>query len=130
MAESIDIGISNVSLTNGTMLGSMLLNRSSIVSYYQGVVSDWGYCVDTVGKLECCLVLSVSEWINGSGCDDFKIRIKMHRRRTQNNFTYVSPCVKYMIFLLNFVFWVSKRKLMKSGLYYGFAVIVIVSICS
>lgn len=32
--------------------------------------------------------------------------LKMRPRRS-NNFTYVSPCVKYMIFFLNFIFWVS-----------------------
>lgn len=31
----------------------------------------------------------------------------MYNRRRTNNFTYVSSCVKYMIFLLNFIFWVS-----------------------
>lgn len=31
--------------------------------------------------------------------------VAMNRRRV-SNFTYVSPCVKYMIFLLNFLFWV------------------------
>ncbi|VVC92998.1 unnamed protein product [Leptidea sinapis] len=30
----------------------------------------------------------------------------MHRRRAPN-FTYVSGCVKYMIFVLNFIFWYS-----------------------
>lgn len=34
----------------------------------------------------------------------------MNRRRV-NNFTYVSPCVKYMIFLLNFLFWVRKTQI-------------------
>lgn len=32
----------------------------------------------------------------------------MNNRRRTNNFTYVSSCVKYMIFTLNFVFWVSE----------------------
>lgn len=30
-----------------------------------------------------------------------------YRRQPSSNFTYVSPCVKYLIFLLNFIFWVS-----------------------
>lgn len=30
----------------------------------------------------------------------------MHNRRRMHNFTYVSSCVKYMIFLLNFIIWV------------------------
>lgn len=33
------------------------------------------------------------------------------------NFTYVSSCVKYMIFLLNFVFWLFGGLLMGIGLY-------------
>lgn len=37
-------------------------------------------------------------------------QIRMHRRRGPN-FTYVSGCVKYMIFVLNFIFWVSKMLL-------------------
>jgi hypothetical protein len=32
------------------------------------------------------------------------------RRGVSRNFTYVSPCGKYMIFLLNFLFWVSQRR--------------------
>lgn len=35
--------------------------------------------------------------------------IEMINRRRTNNFTYVSSCVKYMIFTLNFVFWVSEH---------------------
>lgn len=30
-----------------------------------------------------------------------------YRRQPSSNFTYVSPCVKYLIFLLNFIFWVN-----------------------
>ncbi|XP_071441020.1 tetraspanin-33-like [Hetaerina americana] len=41
----------------------------------------------------------------------------MNRRRTPNNFTYVSPCVKYMIFLLNFIFWLFGGLLIGVGLY-------------
>lgn len=41
----------------------------------------------------------------------------MNRRRTPNNFTYVSPCVKYMIFLLNFAFWLFGGLLIGIGLY-------------
>ncbi|XP_049808057.1 tetraspanin-33-like [Schistocerca nitens] len=41
----------------------------------------------------------------------------MHRRRTRNNFTYVSSCVKYMIFLLNFIFWLFGGLLIGVGLY-------------
>ncbi|XP_023724583.1 tetraspanin-33-like [Cryptotermes secundus] len=41
----------------------------------------------------------------------------MHRRRTPNNFTYVSSCVKYMIFLLNFIFWLFGGLLIGVGLY-------------
>lgn len=40
----------------------------------------------------------------------------MHRRRPRN-FTYVSSCVKYMIFLLNFVFWLFGGLLIGVGLY-------------
>ncbi|XP_044743099.1 tetraspanin-33-like [Chrysoperla carnea] len=40
----------------------------------------------------------------------------MNRRRT-NNFTYVSSCVKYMIFLLNFIFWLFGGLLIGIGLY-------------
>ncbi|KAG8227186.1 hypothetical protein J437_LFUL003392 [Ladona fulva] len=42
---------------------------------------------------------------------------KMNRRRTANNFTHVSPCVKYMIFLLNFIFWLFGGLLIGVGLY-------------
>ncbi|CAH0395305.1 unnamed protein product [Bemisia tabaci] len=42
----------------------------------------------------------------------------MHsRRRAPNNFTYISPCVKYMIFLLNFIFWLFGGLLIGIGLY-------------
>ncbi|EEB16709.1 tetraspanin-14, putative [Pediculus humanus corporis] len=41
----------------------------------------------------------------------------MSRRRRRNSFTYVSPCVKYMIFLLNFVFWLLGGLLIGVGLY-------------
>ncbi|OWR43377.1 putative tetraspanin, partial [Danaus plexippus plexippus] len=40
----------------------------------------------------------------------------MHRRRGPN-FTYVSGCVKYMIFVLNFVFWLFGGLLIGVGLY-------------
>ncbi|XP_026473385.1 tetraspanin-33-like [Ctenocephalides felis] len=40
----------------------------------------------------------------------------MNRRRT-NNFTYVSSCVKYMIFQLNFIFWLFGGLLIGVGLY-------------
>ncbi|XP_059621235.1 tetraspanin-33-like [Phlebotomus argentipes] len=40
----------------------------------------------------------------------------MHRR-ISNNFTYVSSCVKYMIFLLNFVFWLFGGLLIGVGFY-------------
>ncbi|KAK6622281.1 hypothetical protein RUM43_012616 [Polyplax serrata] len=39
-----------------------------------------------------------------------------HRRR-RNSFTYVSPCVKYMIFLLNFIFWLLGGLLIGVGFY-------------
>lgn len=41
----------------------------------------------------------------------------MHRRRTPNNYTYVSSCVKYLIFLLNFIFWLFGGLLIGVGLY-------------
>ncbi|EFN83645.1 Tetraspanin-33 [Harpegnathos saltator] len=41
----------------------------------------------------------------------------MHNRRRSNNFTYVSSCVKYMIFMLNFVFWLFGGLLIGVGLY-------------
>uniref|UniRef100_A0A1B6F8X5 Tetraspanin n=2 Tax=Proconiini TaxID=565685 RepID=A0A1B6F8X5_9HEMI len=41
----------------------------------------------------------------------------MNRRRTPNNFTYVSPCVKYMIFILNFAFWLFGGLLIGIGTY-------------
>ncbi|XP_028170430.1 tetraspanin-33-like isoform X2 [Ostrinia furnacalis] len=40
----------------------------------------------------------------------------MHRRRGPN-FTYVSGCVKYMIFALNFIFWLFGGLLIGVGLY-------------
>ncbi|XP_050436964.1 uncharacterized protein LOC126843455 isoform X1 [Adelges cooleyi] len=40
--------------------------------------------------------------------------VAMNRRRV-NNFTYVSPCVKYMIFLLNFLFWLFGGLLVAAG---------------
>lgn len=43
-----------------------------------------------------------------------------HRREAyRSNFTYVSPCVKYLIFLLNFVFWVSGLSLLTTELVSG-----------
>lgn len=41
----------------------------------------------------------------------------MNNRRRTNNFTYVSSCVKYMIFMLNFVFWLFGGLLIGVGLY-------------
>ncbi|KAK7863700.1 hypothetical protein R5R35_003086 [Gryllus longicercus] len=41
----------------------------------------------------------------------------MQRRRTPNNYTYVSSCVKYLIFLLNFIFWLFGGLLIGVGLY-------------
>ncbi|XP_050310293.1 tetraspanin-33-like isoform X2 [Anthonomus grandis grandis] len=40
-----------------------------------------------------------------------------YRRQPSSNFTYVSPCVKYLIFLLNFVFWLFGGLLIGIGLY-------------
>lgn len=40
-----------------------------------------------------------------------------YRRQPNSNFTYVSPCVKYLIFLLNFVFWLVGGLLIGIGLY-------------
>lgn len=37
--------------------------------------------------------------------------------RQASNFTYVSPCVKYLIFLLNFIFWLFGGLLIGIGLY-------------
>uniref|UniRef100_A0A8D9A239 Tetraspanin n=1 Tax=Cacopsylla melanoneura TaxID=428564 RepID=A0A8D9A239_9HEMI len=41
----------------------------------------------------------------------------MHNRHKRSNYTYVSPCVKYMIFLLNFIFWLLGALLIAVGLY-------------
>ncbi|KAL1448053.1 hypothetical protein WDU94_002168 [Cyamophila willieti] len=41
----------------------------------------------------------------------------MHNRYKRSNYTYVSPCVKYMIFLLNFIFWLLGALLIAVGLY-------------
>ncbi|KAL7301909.1 hypothetical protein TKK_0005506 [Trichogramma kaykai] len=41
----------------------------------------------------------------------------MNSRRRASNFTYVSPCVKYMIFMLNFIFWLFGGLLIGVGLY-------------
>lgn len=38
-------------------------------------------------------------------------------RYPPNNFTYVSSCVKYMIFLLNFIFWLFGGLLIAVGFY-------------
>lgn len=43
--------------------------------------------------------------------------ISHHRRVPRRNFTYVSPCVKYMIFILNFVFWLFGGLLIGIGFY-------------
>ncbi|CAG9760798.1 unnamed protein product [Ceutorhynchus assimilis] len=40
-----------------------------------------------------------------------------YRRQPSSNFTYVSPCVKYLIFLLNFIFWLFGGLLIGIGLY-------------
>lgn len=40
-----------------------------------------------------------------------------YRRQATSNFTHVSPCVKYLIFLLNFVFWLCGGLLIGIGLY-------------
>nr|CAH7739505.1 unnamed protein product [Callosobruchus chinensis]CAI5831305.1 unnamed protein product [Callosobruchus analis] len=40
-----------------------------------------------------------------------------YRRPPSSNFTYVSPCVKYLIFILNFVFWLFGGLLIGIGLY-------------
>ncbi|CAG9859260.1 unnamed protein product [Phyllotreta striolata] len=39
------------------------------------------------------------------------------RRHHTSNFTYVSPCVKYLIFILNFIFWLFGGLLIGIGLY-------------
>ncbi|XP_045533552.1 tetraspanin-33-like isoform X1 [Pieris brassicae] len=41
----------------------------------------------------------------------------MHARRRGPNFTYVSGCVKYMIFVLNFIFWLLGGLVVSVGLY-------------
>jgi len=41
----------------------------------------------------------------------------MNRRRVPSNFTYISPCVKYLIFLLNFAFWLFGGLLIGIGTY-------------
>jgi tetraspanin-33 len=40
-------------------------------------------------------------------------------RYMNNNFTYVSSCTKYLIFLLNFLFWLLGGLLIGIGLYSG-----------
>lgn len=40
-------------------------------------------------------------------------------RYVNNNFTYVSSCTKYLIFLLNFIFWLFGGLLIGIGLYSG-----------
>ncbi|KAL1501822.1 hypothetical protein ABEB36_007076 [Hypothenemus hampei] len=40
-----------------------------------------------------------------------------YRRQPSSNFTYVSPWVKYLIFLLNFIFWLFGGLLIGIGLY-------------
>lgn len=40
-------------------------------------------------------------------------------RYINNNFTYVSSCTKYLIFLLNFMFWLFGGLLIGIGLYSG-----------
>ncbi|XP_014088728.2 tetraspanin-33 [Bactrocera oleae] len=51
----------------------------------------------------------------GGGYSGIEIR-NMHPRISQN-FTYVSSCVKYLIFMLNFIFWLSGGLLLSIGLY-------------
>lgn len=45
------------------------------------------------------------------------IEIRGMPSRIHQNFTYVSSCVKYMIFMLNFVFWLFGGLLLAIGLY-------------
>lgn len=40
-------------------------------------------------------------------------------RYINNNFTYVSSCTKYLIFLLNFIFWLFGGLLIGIGAYSG-----------
>lgn len=40
-------------------------------------------------------------------------------RYINNNFTYVSSCTKYLIFMLNFLFWLFGGLLIGIGLYSG-----------
>lgn len=47
----------------------------------------------------------------------YGIEHRSYPPRISNNFTYVSSCVKYMIFLLNFIFWLFGGLLMAVGLY-------------
>ncbi|KAH8321154.1 hypothetical protein KR074_005708 [Drosophila pseudoananassae] len=43
--------------------------------------------------------------------------IELHEMHPLHNFTYVSVCVKYMIFLLNFIFWLFGGLLLGIGVY-------------
>lgn len=45
------------------------------------------------------------------------IEVRDMHPRISHNFTYVSSCVKYMIFMLNFIFWLFGGLLMGIGLY-------------
>lgn len=44
-------------------------------------------------------------------------RSRSYRQHPTSNFTYVSPCVKYLIFMLNFIFWLFAGLLIGIGMY-------------
>lgn len=48
-----------------------------------------------------------------------KAEVMPPQHRYNNNFTYVSSCTKYLIFLLNFIFWLFGGLLIGIGLYSG-----------
>ncbi|XP_023651308.1 tetraspanin-33 isoform X1 [Paramormyrops kingsleyae] len=41
----------------------------------------------------------------------------MGRRQDDENFSFVSPCIKYLLFFFNFIFWVISMVLMSVGVY-------------
>ncbi|KAI8129355.1 Tetraspanin-33 [Lucilia cuprina] len=54
---------------------------------------------------------------HGGGGGYCGIEVRDMHPRISNNFTYVSSCVKYMIFMLNFIFWLFGGLLLAIGLY-------------
>ena len=50
------------------------------------------------------------------------------RRRIPSGFTYISGCVKYTMFLFNFLFWLVGALLIAVGTYAGTLKILVVSL--